>query len=61
MIRLGGVFDRTTAELYEMLYQYESEYIFNSTKFETAYSFQPTEYEHAICATAEAAIATRRN
>jgi nucleoside-diphosphate-sugar epimerase len=61
MIGLGGIFDRTTAELYEMLYQYESEYIFNSTKFETAYSFQPTEYEHAIRATAEAAIATPRN
>ncbi len=59
MIRLGGVFDRTTAELYEMLYQYESEYIFDSTKFETAYSFQPTPYEHGIRATAKAAIATR--
>jgi nucleoside-diphosphate-sugar epimerase len=61
MIRFGGVFDRTTAEMYEMLYQYESEYIFDSTKFETAFSFQPTEYEHSIYATAEAAIATRRN
>jgi nucleoside-diphosphate-sugar epimerase len=61
MIRLGGVFGRTTAEMYEMLYQYESEYIFNSTKFETAYSFQPTEYLHAIYATAVAAIAARRN
>jgi nucleoside-diphosphate-sugar epimerase len=60
MIRLGGVFDRTTAELYEMLYQYESEYIFDSTKFETAYSFQPTEYEHGIYATAVAAIAACR-
>jgi nucleoside-diphosphate-sugar epimerase len=48
MIRLGGVFDRTTAELYEMLYQYGSVYIFNSTKFETAYSFQPTPYEQGI-------------
>jgi nucleoside-diphosphate-sugar epimerase len=48
MIRLGGIFDRTTAELYEMLYQYGSEYIFNSTKFETAFSFQPTPYEQGI-------------
>jgi nucleoside-diphosphate-sugar epimerase len=54
MIRLGGIFDRTTAELYEMLYQYESEYIFDSTKFETAYSFQPTPYEQGIRETAEA-------
>jgi nucleoside-diphosphate-sugar epimerase len=52
MIRLGGVFDRTTAELFEMLYQYESEYLFDSTKFETAYSFKPTTYEQGIRATA---------
>jgi nucleoside-diphosphate-sugar epimerase len=57
MIRLGGIFDRTTAELYEMLYQYESEYVFDSTKFETAYSFQPTSYEQGIRATAAAALA----
>jgi nucleoside-diphosphate-sugar epimerase len=55
MIRLGGVFDRTTAELYEMLYQYESEYIFDSTKFETAYSFKPTPYEQGIRESAQAA------
>jgi nucleoside-diphosphate-sugar epimerase len=54
MIRLGGIFDRNTAELYEMLYQYESEYLFDSTKFETAYSFQPTSYETGIRATTRA-------
>ncbi len=57
MIRLGGIFDRTTAELYEMLYQYESEYLFDSTKFETAYSFQSTPYEQGIRETAAAAQA----
>jgi nucleoside-diphosphate-sugar epimerase len=57
MIRLGGIFDRTTSEMHEMLYQYESDYIFDSTKFETAYSFQPTPYEQGIRETAEAAAA----
>lgn len=52
MIRLGGLFDRTTAELQEMLYQYESEYIFDSTKFVSAYSFEPTPYEQGIRETA---------
>jgi len=61
MIRLGGIFDRATAELYEMLYQYESEYLFDSTKFETAYSFQPTPYEQGIRETAVAASAALRN
>ncbi|HTR32044.1 MAG TPA: NAD-dependent epimerase/dehydratase family protein [Puia sp.] len=54
MIRLGGIFDRTTAELYEMLYQYESEYLFDSAKFEKAYSFQPTSYEQGIRETVRA-------
>jgi nucleoside-diphosphate-sugar epimerase len=48
MIRLGGLFDRTTAELYEMLYQYEFAYHFDSTKFEKAYGFVPTSYEEGI-------------
>jgi nucleoside-diphosphate-sugar epimerase len=56
MVRLGGVFDRTTAELYEMLYQYEFEYVFDSTKFETAYTFRPTPYDQGIRETAAATI-----
>ncbi|MDP4151309.1 MAG: NAD-dependent epimerase/dehydratase family protein [Bacteroidota bacterium] len=54
MIGLGGLFDRTTAELREMLYQYEFEYLFDSSKFEKAYSFRPTTYEQGIAATAKA-------
>jgi hypothetical protein len=37
-----------------MLYQYESEYLFDSTKFDVAYSFQPTGYEQGIRETARA-------
>lgn len=54
MIRLGGLFDKTTAELYEMLYQYEANYIFDSSKFEKAYHFQPVSYGEGIKATANA-------
>ncbi len=53
MIQLGGVFDRTTAELKEMLYQYEFDYLFDSSKFEAAYHFTPTSYEEGIRVTAE--------
>lgn len=52
MIRLGGFFDRPTAELYEMLYQYAYDYQFDSTKFQKAYRFTPTTYEEGIKATA---------
>jgi nucleoside-diphosphate-sugar epimerase len=48
MVRLGGLFDRTTSELYEMLYQYAYDYRFDSSKFEKAYPFQPTPYEKGI-------------
>ena len=54
MIRLGGFFDSTTKELYEMLYQYEFDYLFDSSKFENTYHFQPTSYEEGIKATANA-------
>jgi nucleoside-diphosphate-sugar epimerase len=58
MIRLGGLFNRTTAELYEMLYQYTFPYRFDSSKFEKAYGFQPTPYAEGIRATAAAHLKT---
>ena len=54
MIRMGGLFDKTTAELHEMLYQYEYDYLFDSSKFEKAYNFQPVSYAEGIKATANA-------
>jgi nucleoside-diphosphate-sugar epimerase len=54
IIRLGGLVDKTTAELVEMLYQYEFDYLFDSSKFEAAYHFRPTSYEEGIRATATA-------
>jgi nucleoside-diphosphate-sugar epimerase len=53
MVRLGGIFNRTMAEMDEMLYQYKFEYRFDSSKFEKAYSFTPTSYAEGIKATAE--------
>jgi nucleoside-diphosphate-sugar epimerase len=54
MIGLGGLFDKTTAELREMTYQYEFDYLFDSSKFEKAYNFKPVSYEEGIKATAAA-------
>jgi hypothetical protein len=36
---MAGWFDTTVRELYGMLYQYEAEYIFDSTKFTKAFRF----------------------
>jgi nucleoside-diphosphate-sugar epimerase len=53
LIKLAGFFDADIRESYEMLYQYDSEYLFDSTKFSTAFHFTPTSYEDGIrrCAT----------
>lgn len=45
---LAGWFDSNIRELHEMLYQYESDYIFDSTKFTNAFPFQPTPYAEGI-------------
>jgi nucleoside-diphosphate-sugar epimerase len=54
MVRIGGLFDKTTAALHEMLYQYEYDYLFDSSKFERAYNFHPVSYAEGIKATANA-------
>jgi len=54
MIKFAGWFDTTISELYEMLYQYDSDYLFDSTKFARAFSFESTSYAEGIRITAAA-------
>jgi hypothetical protein len=51
MLGLAGVFDRTVRELPEMQYQNENDYVFDSSKCETHFSFSPTPYEQGIAKT----------
>ena len=53
MIRLAGLFNRTVAELYEMAYQYEFDYLFDSSKFEKAFNYKTVPYADGIKAVAE--------
>ncbi|HSQ45056.1 MAG TPA: NAD-dependent epimerase/dehydratase family protein [Ginsengibacter sp.] len=48
MIAMLGIFMRLMYEMKEMLYQYDSEYIFDSTKFNKAFNFQPTTYKEGF-------------
>lgn len=48
MLKVVGWFDRTIAESYEMLYQSDSEYLFDSTKFTRAFRFEPTTYPEGV-------------
>ena len=48
IIKIIGWFDKTIGETYEMLYQSDSEYLFDSTKFSKAFGFEPTSYAEGI-------------
>ncbi len=51
-LKLAGMSDPTAAELSEMMYQYDSDYIFDSSKFTRVFPWQPTSYADGIRATA---------
>lgn len=48
MIKMAGYFDKTIFESYEMIYQSEFDYQFDSSKFNTYFNYKPTSYETGI-------------
>jgi len=52
MIRLAGWFNPAVRESYEMLYQNDSPYLFDSSKFARAFGSAGTPYADGICTTA---------
>lgn len=42
------LFDPVMKEMAEMMYQYNSEYVFDSSKFEKRFDFEPTPYTEGI-------------
>jgi nucleoside-diphosphate-sugar epimerase len=48
MVRFAGIFARKFRESYEMLYQSEFEYSFDSTKFEKRFGYSPKPYAEGI-------------
>jgi len=53
VLRVAGWFDSTVGESYEMLYQSDSPYIFDSSKYAKAFGFSGTPYGEGIRATAD--------
>lgn len=53
MLRLAGIFDKTISESFEMLYQSEFDYIFDSTKFNNHFKYNPKPYSEGISETVE--------
>jgi nucleoside-diphosphate-sugar epimerase len=53
VLKLTGFFNPLLREIYEMHYQDEFPFLFDSSKFERRFSMEPTSYEEAIKKTAE--------
>ena len=53
MVQMLGLFNKVVKESVEMLYQNDSDYLFDSTKFEKAFNYKPISYEEGIIKTAE--------
>lgn len=53
MIRVVGWFDPKVGETYEMLYQNDSPYLFDSSKFAREFGFAGTPYAEGIRISAE--------
>jgi nucleoside-diphosphate-sugar epimerase len=47
-LMVAGWFNEMIAESYELLYQSDSEYLFDSTKFARAFQFEPTAYAEGV-------------
>jgi len=53
MVKMIGFFNKTVFESYEMLYQSEFDYYFDSTKFNNFFNFNPISYNAGIYETLE--------
>ena len=53
MVQMAGLFNPIIRESVEMLYQNEVDYIFDSSKFEKEFGFEPTSYQAGIQKTAK--------
>jgi len=48
LIRIIGLFVPLLREMPEMMYQYDRDYFFDSSKFETRFNFKPTTYPEGV-------------
>lgn len=48
LVRIIGLFMPIMKETVEMMYQYERDYVFDSSKFEKSFGFEPTPYLEGI-------------
>ncbi len=54
LVRIIGLFVPIMSEMVEMMYQYDRDYVFDSSKFENRFNFKPTSYIDGIKETVKA-------
>ena len=54
LIRVLGLFIPIMKEMPEMMYQYDRDYFFDSSKFEKRFNFKTTTYQEGVWQTVEA-------
>lgn len=60
MLRVIGLFAPLMRESVEMNYQYDRDYVFDSSKFEKEFNFKPTSYEDGVDAIVRADYSMNR-
>jgi nucleoside-diphosphate-sugar epimerase len=53
MLRLAGIFVPVLKEMKEMMYQYDRDYFFDSSKFDKRFNFKTTTYQEGVRMTVE--------
>lgn len=48
MLRMAGLFSKPIRESIELFYQYDRDYVFDSSKFESAFGIKATSYEQGL-------------
>jgi hypothetical protein len=48
MLKILGIFIPVMREMPEMMYQYDRDYIFDSSKFENRFHIKPTTYNEGV-------------
>lgn len=60
LVKIIGLFNPIMKEFVEMLYQYDQDYIFDSSHFEKTYGIKPTSYAYGLKESVEFALQNRK-
>ena len=60
MLQAIGLFNPLLRETIELYYQYQYDYIFDSSKFESSFNLSPTSYENRVRSLSQTLFASKK-